>query len=265
MTALMRPVNLLLAHRQMLAATCWNDLRARFAGSVLGLAWLILYPCLLLGTYAVVYLFIFKVRFPGLGSAEYVMLIFCGLIPFMGFSEALATGVSSVTSNASLIKNTLFPIDLIPVKAVLTSQATQLVGLAGLLLVLALSGKLTVFALLCIPIWCAQILFTVGLIWVLSSLNVFARDLQSVVAVLTMVLMMVSPIAYTEEMIPDALQPFLRLNPLYYLIVAYQNVLMRGQLPPAHVLATLGVLALSSFFLGSLFFARMKRVFVDNV
>src|SRR5579884_876989 len=105
MGVLLRPVQLILAHRHMLAATTFNDLRARFAGSVLGLAWLLLYPLLLLGTYAIVYVFILKVRLGMLDPFEYVALIFCGLIPFIGFSEALGSGVGAVTSNSNLVKN----------------------------------------------------------------------------------------------------------------------------------------------------------------
>ncbi len=265
MGVLLRPVQLILAHRHMLAATTCNDLRARFAGSVLGLAWLLLYPLLLLGTYAIVYVFILKVRMGMLDPFEYVALIFCGLIPFIGFSEALGTGVGAVTSNTNLVKNTLFPIDLIPVKTVLTSQATQLVGLSLLLVALAIMGKLGPASGWLVPIWAAQVLFSIGLIWILSSVNVFLRDLQSIVSVAILVLMMVSPIAYTEDMIPQALQPFLKLNPLYYLIVSYQDCLMLGRTPPASVLGTLFALALGMFFLGYVFFARMKKVFVDNV
>ena len=95
------------------------------------------------------FIYIFKVRFALFDSNQYVALIFCGLIPFLGFSEALSAGVGSVTQNANLLKNTLFPIDLVPVKAVLVSQCTQVVG-TGLLLItiILLEGKRTWWALL---------------------------------------------------------------------------------------------------------------------
>ncbi len=267
MTLFLKPLQLIFAHRRMLLATTWNDLRAKFAGSVLGMAWLVIYPLLLLATYAVVNIFILKVRVGAQFTSplEYILLIFCGLIPFIGFSESLSNGVSAVTGNASLIKNTLFPIDLIPVKTVLTSQGTQVVGMALLLVSLACLQKLSFATLLLPAIWAAQILFTIGLIWILSSVNVFMRDLQSMINVVNMILMMISPIAYTEEMIPNELRPYLRLNPLYYLIRSYQCVLMLGEVPPMSVLATLFGMAVLMFFTGYLFFRQMKKVFVDNV
>src|SRR4051812_49234163 len=67
----------LFTYRHILLATVGNDIRARYAGSMLGLAWLLIYPLLLLGTYATVYLCIFKIRFAMMNSEEYIVLIFC--------------------------------------------------------------------------------------------------------------------------------------------------------------------------------------------
>lgn len=251
--------------RLLLFQTTRSDIQARYAGSALGLAWLFFYPLLFLGAYAVIYIFIFRVRFALFNTNEYVALIFCGLVPFLGFAEALSLGVSSVTSNANLIKNTLFTIELVPVKAVLASQCTQLVGTGMLLVAIALLGRLTSWSLLLPVVWLLQVGFTMGCIWILSSLNVYLRDLQNIVSILTLILMMISPIAYTVDMVPSNLQPFLGLNPLYYLIVAYQDCLMVGRFPRDGVLGILFVMSLGSFCSGYWFFSRMKRVFVDNV
>jgi lipopolysaccharide transport system permease protein len=259
------PLGLLWRHRSLLLHTTVNDIRARFAGSLLGLAWLVFYPLLFLGTYALVYIFVFKVRFALFDSNEYVVLIFCGLIPFLGFAEALGTGVSSVTSNAGLIKNTLYPIELIPVKAVLASQCTQVVGTFMLLAAVGLLGRLTWWALLLPVVWLLQLMFTAGVIWILGSLNVIARDLQNIVGIMTLILMMASPIAWTIEMIPPNIRPIMGLNPLYYMIYSYQEILMRGRWPQGGVLWVLAALAVVSFFGGYWFFGRLKRVFVDNV
>jgi len=252
-------------NRGLLWQTTRHDIRARYAGSVLGLAWLAIYPMLFLGAYAFIYLFVFKVRFELFDSNEYVVLIFCGLIPFLGFADALGFGVTAVTSNANLIKNTLFPIEMMPVKAVLVSQCTQVMGTGLLLVALALVGRLTYWALMLPLIWLLQLGFTLGCIWVLSSVNVYARDLQNVVAVLTLILMMVSPIAYTVEMVPKELRPLLAFNPLYYMIAAYQDCLFRGRLPNREIMAVLTGMSLLSFCGGYWFFSRMKKVFADNV
>lgn len=265
MQFLRAPFRLLWQQRTLLFQTTRHDIHARYAGSILGLAWLFFYPLLFLGAYSVVYLYIFKVRFALFDTNEYVVLIFCGLIPFLGFAEALGTGVSSVTSNANLIKNTLFTIEMVPVKAVLTSQCTQVVGMGMLLVAVLLLGRFTVWAYLFLVIWCLQILFTIGFIWVLSSLNVYVRDLQSMVSILNLILMMLSPIAYSADMIPEGLRAFLGINPLYYLIVAYQDCLMMGHFPRGEVFWVLLVMSVLSFCGGHWFFGCMKKAFADNV
>lgn len=259
------PLLTLFRYRLMLYQTTLSEINTRHAGSALGLLWLIIYPLLFLGTYAIVYLFIFRIRFPELSSIEYIALIFCGLIPFLGFSEALALGVPSVVSNSNLIKNTLFPIELIPAKAVLVAQATQVVGLGLLLIALCLLGKLSIYFPFLIVIWICQILFSLGLIWILSSLNVYLRDIQNLIAVATLILMLLSPIAYTEAMVPENLRPILSLNPLYYLIMAYQSVLMLGTFPPARILVPLITMSVLLFLSGFWFFQRMKKLMSDYV
>ena len=87
-------------HRKMLWATTLADIQSRYAGSVLGMFWLVIYPILMLTAYSVVYVFIFQVRLEQITTPQYVMLIFSGLIPFLGFSEGLGNSVISVTSNA---------------------------------------------------------------------------------------------------------------------------------------------------------------------
>ena len=139
-------------HRKMLWATTLADIQSLYAGSVLGMFWLVIYPILMLTAYSVVYVFIFQVRLEQITTPQYVMLIFSGLIPFLGFSEGLGNSVISVTSNASLVKNTLYPIELIPVKAVLFSQCTEVVGLILLTVAVAVTGLLSPWLLLALPL-----------------------------------------------------------------------------------------------------------------
>lgn len=262
---LVDPFVLLYKYRNLLWQTTKNDVRTRFAGSVLGLLWLFFYPLLLLGAYAAVYIFVFKVKFQLFNTNEYVVLIFCGLIPFLGFAEALGMGVGSVVSNSNLIKNTLFPIEMVPVKSVFASQCTQVAGMLMLIVVIGLIGRFSVWLPLFIVIWLLQLMFSVGIIWILSSLNVFARDLQNIVSVLVLFLMMISPIAYTDEMIPPEMRSFIRLNPLYYLIISYQDIMMLGQFPRGNIFWDLVILSFFTFIFGYWFFKKMKQVFADNV
>ncbi len=259
------PFFILWKYRFILWQTTYCDVRTSFAGSVLGIAWLALYPIFLLSAYALVYIVIFKVRFPALGSAEYVALIFCGLIPFLGFAEALSSSIPSLTSNSYLIKNSLFPIELIPVKAVLVSHSKQLVGTAVLVLAIGMMGKLNFSALMLFPIWLLQLMFMVGVAWILSAVNIYLRDIQSLSGLIILFLMMISPIAYTPEMVPENLRHALGLNPLYYIIIPWQDVLIHGTFPRGQTLVVLAFMAWCLFLGGFWFFSRLRSGLVDNV
>jgi lipopolysaccharide transport system permease protein len=267
MTARPGPFRLLWRNRRLLLSTTRNDLKGRFAGSLFGLLWLVLYPLLLLSAYAGVFVFVFAVQPAGFASrVDYVLLIFCGLVPFLGFAEALGAGTPAVASSAGLIKNTLFPIELVPVKAVLVSQAVQVVGTAILVVAALGRGLLTPWALAVPLVWLMQVLFTIGLVWILSSLAVWLRDLQQIVAVLTLLLMMLSPIAWSWDAIGSpAVAAIAALNPLYYVIACHQDCLVHGRAPDPFVALVLVALGLGFFTGGSWFFGRMKRVLVDNV
>lgn len=260
-----KPFSIIYKNRNVLMSTSLVDIKARFAGSLLGVFWLLLYPILLLAAYSVVYIFIFKARFGQMNSATYVLLIFAGLIPFLGFTESIATTIVSVTSNSSLIKNTLFPIDIIPVKSVICSQTTQAVSLVLLIVASTIMGHGSAYMFLIPVIWLFQIMFSIGLGWILSCLNVYLKDLQSIVNLINLFLMMVSPIAYTVDMVPEGLRPFLAWNPLYYFISAYQDCIIQGRFPQNNVLTIIAIFSLFIFVFGYWFFCKMKEVFTDNI
>jgi lipopolysaccharide transport system permease protein len=242
-----------------------DDVRARHAGSILGLAWFALSPLLVLAVYAAIYVLVFRVRVEGLTPWEYVLFVFAGLVPFLSTGEALGQGVPSVVANRGTMTSTVFPIELIPARAVLAAQGTMAVGLAVVLLGALASGRLGWPALLVPLLWALQALFLLGVVWALSLVNVVLRDLQHGITLLMMVLLVASPIAYTPEMVPGRLRPLLVLNPLAWFITAWQEVLVLGRVPSAGHLAVLVALSLGAFFAGGFFFARAKRMWIDYV
>lgn len=253
------------AHRKMLANITVDDIRQRYAGSMLGGLWILLNPLLFLSAYFLVYISIFKIRLEGISTFDYVLIIFSGLIPWFGFAESVGLSVNTVTSNSSLIKNTLFPIELFPLKVVLSSMITQLVGLVLLLIVLAIRNQLGWYILFLPIVLILQILFTTGIAWMLASLNVFFRDLGQIIQVILILLMLVSPIAYTTSMLTEDLLFFMKFNPMYYMIGLYRDIIIYNRLPELGVVLTFVILSFLFFFIGYFIFTRLKVVFADYV
>ncbi|WP_458411716.1 ABC transporter permease [Schinkia sp. CFF1] len=259
------PFSLLYKYRKILFNLAANDIKQKYAGSLLGGMWIVLYPLLFLSVYFLVYIAIFKIRLEGLSTVDYVLIIFSGLIPWFGFADAIGISVNSVTANSSLIKNTLFPIELIPVKVVLSSMVSQIIGLVLLLVVLAFRGQLSFYVLWLPLILFLQILFTMGLAWILASINVFFRDVGQVINVILILLMLVSPIAYTVDMLDENLLFFMKFNPLYYMILVYREVIMYQSFPSMDVTLIFVLMSFIVFYIGYYIFTRLKVVFSDYV
>ena len=259
------PFKILFRHKKILFSTTLSEIRKKYAGSALGIVWAFLYPLLFLGVYAMVYAFVLGVTYPNLTTAEYILVIFCGLIPFLGCSEAINPGTQSVTSNSGLIKNTMFPIDLIPVRTVFCAQLTHGAGIIILIIALLFMRKWTILTPLIIVIWLFQVMMEAGMVWILSSINVVMKDLQNVISIIVIMLMMISPIAYPASAVPNNLRIFMVINPIYSFIIASQEVLLYGNIPDISIWIGMFVWGPCLFLLGYQFFIKMKRVFVDNV
>jgi lipopolysaccharide transport system permease protein len=255
----------LVSHRKILWGVTRNELKVRYAGSLLGITWMLLGPMLILGVYSVVYLYIFRVQPDRMTSEQYTLYIFAGLAPYLMTAEALSFGVSSVIANKLVLSNTVFPIDLAPIKAVLISQGSTIVGFA-IILFAGVWLRLLSWTILLLPIvWILHLMFLAGLNWILSLINIVFRDLQYLITIVLMILVIASPIAYTPDMIPRSLKLMIILNPMAYYFSAYQKILVLGQIPNVFDSLVLIILSIGSFWLGGWLFARLKRVLIDYV
>lgn len=265
MNAERHPLALAYRHRRILVATMLDELRQRYAGTTIGLAWVVLYPAVLIALYVVVYLFVFRVQPPGVEPGVYVLRIMCGLVAVMGFNEGLNAGTGTLAANRTLLLNAVFPSELLPLRSALAAQGTAVVGLAlcaGASVYLGLAS----WTLFLMPVfWLLELFFIVGLAWVTSLANLVARDVQQVLAFLTISLLIASPIAFTPDMAPGPLKVLIYVNPLSYFVLAQQALCVEGRLPDAQTAAVAVVLAGVAFTLGFAVFRRAKRAVLDYV
>jgi lipopolysaccharide transport system permease protein len=242
-----------------------HDVRQRYAGSFLGSLWAILYPLSLLSFYATIYVVVFKVRAPGLTPADYTVMVMAGLVPIIMFTEALSMGLVSVQSQKSLLLNTVFPAELLPVRAVLAGQVPSASALVITFLAAMWQGQTSaLLVLVMVPIfWALQILFVTGLAWVLSLVVLIARDVQQAIGIVFMAVMVLSPLGYTPEMVPESLKFIIWLNPMSYFVLCFQSVLAFGRFPDLTTFGIAVLLGTVSFAGGLYFFRRTKFVFMD--
>ncbi|MDD5757815.1 MAG: ABC transporter permease [Desulfobulbaceae bacterium] len=265
--ALMRSSNqmlvLMVHYRRILIATTKVEISKRYAGSALGIFWVVLYPLLLLCIYLFVYLVVFKMRFPGYSEMDYVLYVFAGLVPFIGLSEAIQAGTQSIKQNIHLVKNVMLPIEIIPIRAVAATLAAQVVSLGIVVCLSAMNGQLSP-ALVALPfVFAFQFLFLIGIVFFLSALALVVQDITHFVNLLLMLLMFLSPIGFRADMVPRKLQIVLWLNPVTYLCEAYRVVLLSSHKASPIMLAIFVVISTGAFVLGATFIQRFKGALVD--
>jgi lipopolysaccharide transport system permease protein len=249
--------------RRVLLASTRSELRKRYAGSLLGPIWPFLYPLLFLSAYLFLWMVVFNLRFPGMGRLGYVVYVFCGLVPFLFLSEALTSGATSIRQNIQFIKSVIMPLELVPARAVCVALSSHLVGLLLVTILSGLNGTLS-WRIALLPL--VVFVYTAGLIgatWIAASLAVLVPDVAQVLNIAVMLLMFVSPIAFTTEMVPRTFQFTLSLNPITYIVDVYRGVLISGHPTPIVSTVTFASMSLALFAAGAALCSRFKSLVVD--
>jgi lipopolysaccharide transport system permease protein len=250
-------------HRRVLASVTRVELSKRYAGSAIGIAWIVLYPILLLAIYLFVYLVVFKMRFPGYSEMDYTLYVFAGLVPYIGFMEALTAGAVSIKQNMHLIRNVMLPIELIPVRTVTVALTTEIVALAVIIFLALAFGRLSPHVAWLPIVVILQVLFLVGLVLIVASLAVALPDISYFVNLSVLLLMFLSPIGFKPDMVPAGFWPIIYLNPIYYMADSFRMSLLAMQPIDLRVLGVFAAMSFGTFAVGTAFFRRFKGVLVD--
>jgi len=250
--------------RRVLYASAKVELKKRYAGSLLGPAWTVLYPLLFLSVYLFLWLVVFRVRFPGSTSGlEYVVFVFAGLVPYLFAIESATSAVAAIRQNIHLVKGVVIPVELLPTRAVAVALVGHVVGVILLLVLCTVSGNLSWRLLLLPAVIVLQVLALAGVGWIVAGLGVLVPDTAYVVNLGATLLMFVSPIAFKAEMVPSRLSAIVWLNPVTYMAEAYRAALVRSQPVDPRSLIVFALLSGAAFLLGGLFCWRFKNFVVD--
>ncbi len=252
-------------HRELIRTMTWRDFTARYRGSFGGLFWSVIQPLVMMVIYTVVFSLFLRVKFTTDASPlTFSVYLLCGLLPWNAVSEGLSRSTSVIRSNTNLVKRVVFPLEILPVNLALTAAIQQVIGFV-LLLPLAwwVSGRVY-WTLLFVPVILAlQLLFAIGINWIVASLAVYLPDMGQLVSLLLRAWMFLTPIFYPEDVVPSQALIIFRLNPMARLITLYRNAFMTGILPSLDGFIGAAILCLLAFLLGYFWFMRTKKGFAD--
>lgn len=220
-------------HRQLLFQLMVRDVVGRYQGSVMGLAWSLLNPIVVLSVYTFVFSVVFQARW-GAGTEsriDFALLLFVGMILHGVLAECINRAPTLILLNANYVKKVIFPLEIlswVTLGSALFHAVVSCVVLLAVQLVINqhLPWTAILFPLVLLPL----ALGALGLSWLFASLGVYVRDIAQTTGILTTVLLFLSPVFYPISALPVEFQFWMRLNPLTYIMEEGRKTLVLGQM-----------------------------------
>lgn len=204
-----------------------RDLKTVNRGSIVGLGWLIMRPLVQVSAYVVIVSYLFGARLgPDSGPFDYALHVLSGLISWQMVQRSLEEGTSLARDRMEILKQVIYPIETLPVSALLTSLPAPAVSLVLYLLLSMVGGKLSL-SVVALPIPLLLLaMFLVGCSWILMIVGVVFKDLREVLGMLLGLLVYFSPVLASESMVGPAMwRLILIFNPLSHIVICFRDVL----------------------------------------
>lgn len=266
----------LLRYRDLIWNLVVRDLKLRYKSSVLGVLWSWLNPLFMMTVYTIVFTVMRASSNGGIPERSFPAFVLCALLPWNFFSGSLTQAVGSIVENANLVKKVYFPREVLPLSTVLANLVNFVISLLVLFpILLIFHVRITPWVLLLPLLILIQLCLTVGIAFMLSTLNVFYRDTKVILDVVMMAWFFVTPVFYPIEVLPrskevlgivvDVHRWTRILNPMASLVAAYRDVLYYGRLIGPDFLARTAVTSLVILFIGYALFYKCSKVFGEEV
>lgn len=249
-------------YRELLYILAWRDVKVRYKQALLGAAWAVVQPLVMMGIFTLLFSRIANVPTEGV---PYPVFAFVALVPWTMFASATAGSGASLVGNQTLVSKVYFPRLVIPAGAVLAWIPDFVIGSAILFVIMAIFGFVPPLTAVLLPfVMIAAMLasFSVG-VW-LSALNVAYRDVQYVVPFLIQAWLFITPVAYPTSSVPEHLRWLTGLNPMSWVIDLSRWALLGTSASWTVVglsIATTVILLVSGLY----YFRRVEHFFADVI
>lgn len=251
----------IIKYKEFLKSNVKKDIRGKYKGSFLGILWSFINPLLSVLIYAIVFHYIMKFNID-----NYLIYLISGIIPWNFFTSAINAGMNSILFNADIIKKVYFPRAILPISGVTSSLVNFLISCIIIIIFAIISGIGISTSLLWLPlVILIQYIFTLGISLILSSIEIYVRDIEHIINFFLNMLFYVTPILYTKDYVPEKFAFLLKINPLAYIIEAYHSVFYYKQTPNLLDLGLIGTLSIITLVIGYLIFDKLQKGFAEEV
>ena len=251
------------AYRDLLYFLMWRDVKVRYKQTLLGAAWAVLQPFLLMVVFSVV-----LGRLGGLPSQgiPYPIFTYAALVPWTLFASSLAASSDSLVGNQMLISKVYFPRLILPIGAAGSFVIDFAIAMAILFVMMIAYGIAPTWNVVWLPLFTLLAFVTalaVGI--VLSAVNVRYRDVRHAVPFGIQLWLFASPVAYSATLIPPEWQGWYGLNPMAGVAEGFRWALLGTERPSLALLAASAAGAVALLVWGTAYFHRAERTFADVI
>ena len=249
-------------YRELVWVMVVRDLKVRYKQTVMGVAWAVIQPLLMIAIFTLIFGKLAKIPSDGY---PYPIFVFSGLLAWNFFSTSAGTSGVSLIGASNLVSKVYFPRIIIPISSIGVSIIDFLIGAFLLLIMMLLYGQEISLKILLLPLFLfGLVVLSIGFGSWLASVTVVYRDFRYVIAYMLQIWMYLTPVLYPSNFVPETWRWLLYLNPMYGWINGIRASFL-GQ--PIDLIGTLIsiVLSLGIFVVGMVYFEKTQRRFADII
>jgi ABC-type polysaccharide/polyol phosphate export permease len=237
-------------YRDLIAQLATRDIKVRYKRSVLGIAWTLLNPFLMMVVYTVAFRHLFGINSPG-----YPVFLLSGTLAWGYFSQTTVVAMYQLLGGGSLLTRIYVPRTVFAASATIAGLVNLLLSLVPLAIVMVASDVPLTVALVWLPLAILLLaIFTLGVALIVSSLAIRFHDVADIYQVLLQAWFFWTPIIYPPSLIPGDQTWRLMSNPMAHLITLFRVPIFEGQPPDAATVIGASGLALLTLIVGWLLF-----------
>lgn len=238
-----------------------SDLKTKYSSSILGFAWSLLNPLLMMIVLYAVFKNVFK-----FDKEQFAFYLLIGMTTWRFFANGTTMAMFSIVGKANLVTKVYIPREILTLSVVISALISSILEFIVLIILLVIFGVTISFKIVLFPLlYVFYLPIVYGISLMLASLYVYFRDLNSIWEVLTQIGFFLSPIVYPMSIVPEEYRSYYMLNPITRLIEMYRDVLLYDSVPKITDFVITFIFGISLFIFGSILFRRLSRRFAEEI
>ncbi len=251
----------IIEYRELIRILTVSDLKVKYQSSVLGFAWSLLNPLLMMLVLYLVFSNVFKMN-----QDHFALYLLIGIVCWRFLANGTSASMMAIVGKPSLVTKIYIPRQVLVLSTVLSNFISSLLEFLVLGALLIVFGVKLSFNMALFPIvHLIYLVIVYGLSLALAALYVYYRDLNQIWEVLMQLGFFLTPVVYPLTTVPEKYMGIYMLNPVTVIMQIYREAMLYAQTPSLVSIIFVLVSAILILALGSAVFKRLERRFAEEL